>query len=167
MTSPTIRRVDLPSGGWWELETKPRWKHFREWSFDVGALSGSVALGDRVLVSLTPAWSFQEKVCLESLCLRDVADTAAVLEVLQREVLSPLSRERPTRLAEDLFVGLAAGTIPPPFAEVHLMALTGWSWETLLQTPLDVVEKMAIYRAVKETRETGGYLSFQEDENGE
>ena len=116
----TVIRVELPSGGWWELESRPRWKHVREWASEVGRLSaGEVA--DRVLVSLT----------------------------------GPVRQ-----IAEELFAGLVTGTVPPGFAEVHIMAATGWDWAKLQSTPADVVRRMVVYLFVREARANGGSLEF-------
>lgn len=165
LTAPTVARIPLPSGGWWELETAPRWKHLRGWVDDV-APTPVGGLAERVLMSLTVEWSFPEQVTMESLALRDLADTAAAMDVLRARVLSRLVLEDPARLAEELFVGLATGRVPPQFVEVHLLAQTGWSWQTLLETPVSVVERMALYLAVRRTRETGGNLRMEEAEDG-
>ena len=162
-----VKRIELPSGGWWEIETRPRWRHVREWSVGLRDGAGASELGesdliDRVLVSLTSSWSFPLPVDLASLDGLDVEDVSAVLELVKREV-APLWEEQPARVpAERLFTSLAAGRVPEEFGEVHIMAITGWSWETLQETPADVVKRMATYLGVTEARETGGVLDFAE-----
>ena len=94
---------------------------------------------------------------------REPQDVVAILELLEREV-APLWRSGTSKLlAEELLSGLATGLVPDEFAEAHMMAQTGWSWETLQETPADVVERMATYLAVREAREIGGTLDLSEE----
>jgi hypothetical protein len=113
-----------------------------------------------VLLSLTTAWSFADPVTLKSIGCRDGEDVMVVLRVLRAE--APLLWDGPgsRSLAEELFSSLALGRVPEEFAEAHIMALTGWDWATLQETPADVVEKTALYLAVSRARETGGVLEF-------
>jgi hypothetical protein len=169
--SQTVRRIELPSGGWWEIETRPRWKHVRGWysghpheapqSGDAGR--GDPDLAERALVSLTTAWSFAEKTSLDSLAQRDVADVLTAMELLRPEVSPPGDGQPPKLLAEELFAGLAVGRVPERFAEVHIMALTGWDWETLQETPADVVGLMALYMAVKDAIDNASSLDITEE----
>ena len=169
----TIRHIDLPSGGWWELETMPRWKHIRELlSYLPCSDAESRASGrdqdqlvEQALISLTTAWSFREKVSAETLARRDVRDITAAMDLLKREVSSLWDAYSPKELAERLFAGLVTGRIPHEFAEVHIMALTGWSFQSLLETPVDIVERMAIYLAVKQARDLGGDLDLPEEQD--
>ena len=46
------------------------------------------------------------------------------------------------------------------------MAVTGWTWSELQETPADVVEDLALYLAVKDTWEHGGELDVWRDEHG-
>ena len=173
MSSQTVKRIDLPSGGWWELETRPRWKHVREWSHNRAgrhrgpsdALYDEQDLVERVLVSLTPGWSFPEPVSIEGLAERDERDVIAAMEMLRREIVTLLDGCSPNLQAEELFACLVTGRVPHEFAEAHLMALTGWSWQALQETPADVVERMSIYLAVKQTRETGGGLDISQEQH--
>ncbi len=162
----TVRHIALPSGGWWELETRPRWKHVREFVRPRCGTSGQLSqpdLIDRALVSLTTAWSFHEPVSVDSLEHRDTEDVVAVLKVLEREVMPLWNGSSPRLLAEDLLSGLVTGRVPDEFSEAHIMAVTGWSWAALMETPVDVVEKMAIYLAVRHVRDIGGALDFAEE----
>lgn len=148
----------MPSGGWWEVETRPLWKHVREWR--EGAYDDDGGLVDRVVVSLTTAWSFNLPVELESLALVDADDVAIVLEMLVEQIGKYAGFVERKAMAEELFARMAAGLVPEEFAEVHVMAVAGWSWGELQETPADVVERMAIYKAVAETMSTGGTLDF-------
>lgn len=154
----TVIRVELPSGGWWELESRPRWKHVRKWASEAGR-PGEGETADRALVSLTAAWSFEDEVCVAALSRRSPGDLATAFEALHDRVLSPLAG--PVRqMAEELFAGLVSGTVPQGFAEAHIMAATGWDWATLQRTPADVVQRMVVYLSVREARANGGSLEF-------
>ena len=169
--SQTVKRIELPSGGWWEIETRPRWTHVRGWyaeHFDEARHSGDAGrrgpdLAHRALVSLTTAWSFPEETSLDSLAQRDAADVLAAMELLGRKVSLPGDAQPPKLLAEELFAGLAVGRVPEQFAEVHIMALTGWDWETLQETPADVVELMVLYMAVKDAIDNASSLDIPEE----
>ena len=175
MDQQTVRRVDLPSGGWWEIETRPRWEHVREWTApDKDTRHGSEGidavnadLADWALISLTAGWSFDDDPTLESLARRAAGDVIAAMEVLE-ETLERLGAMAGARhLAERLFEGLMGGCVPDEFAEAHLLAMTGWSFRELQETPADVAEKVAIYLAVKQAIESGGDLEFPEEANDE
>ena len=45
------------------------------------------------------------------------------------------------------------------------MAATGWSWQTLQETPADVVQKMAVYLTVTQTIQSKGSLDFPDTED--
>ena len=158
--SSAVRRVALPSGGWWEIVTRPLWRHVSIWEHE------SRGLAERALVSLTTAWSFDEEVSSETLSLRHEQDLIAVLETLQRELLPLLASGNPEQAAEELFAGLVEDRIPREFAEAHLMAATGWSWQTLQDTPADVVHRMAIYLAVTGARQTQTSMDFDHGRRG-
>jgi hypothetical protein len=159
-----IKRVQLPSGGWWEVQTRPLWRHVWQWSSEGRHLDGSPSLIDLALLSLTAAWSFGEEITFESLARRDESDLLAVYRVLCSEIISPLERPSPREKAQALFASLAAGQVPPEFAEAHLMARTGWTWHVLQDTPADVVQQMWIYLAVAQVWHTGSLLEFPDSE---
>ncbi|MCH8206119.1 MAG: hypothetical protein IH956_03850 [Chloroflexi bacterium] len=159
MSESTIR-VSLPSGGWWDLTTRPLWRHVRHW-MDEGP---DHDLLPRALVSLTTGWSFPEGVTERSLALRDTEDLTTVLAVLNGEVLSAFRSGGPREAAEALFEGLVSGRVPREYLEVCLMAATGWTWQALGETPADIVHKMAVYLAVKGIRDTKGTLQFSEED---
>ncbi len=155
-----VARVRLPSGGWWEIRTRPLWKHVSEWRGAVRAGEEEEALLERALVSLTTGWSFSEEIGPESVSDRDAEDLAAVLEVFCREVEPFKTVRRSAVFAEQLFMALTDDRVPAEFAEAHLMLETGWSWHELQETPADVVERTWVYVAVREVKRTGGVLDF-------
>ena len=103
---------------------------------------------------------------MEALAHRDVDDLVTVLDFFRREVVPVLEAHSPKEVAEELFAGLVAGRVPPQFAEVHLMAATGWSWRDLRATPADIVQKTAIYLAVKHAMDSGSALDLHAPEDG-
>ena len=153
-----VARVELPSGGWWEIRTRPLWRDVSEWRRAVRAGEEEQALSERALVSLTTGWSFREEIGPESVGGRDAEDLAAVLEVLCREVEPFEAAGRSAESAERLFAALAEGRVPAEFAEAHLMLATGWSWRELQETPADVVERTWVYVAVREVKRGGGII---------
>ena len=149
-----VRRVELPSGYWWDIRTRPTWQ-------DICAIGhdGQARL-DELLVAMTEAWYFQEAVTLESLARRDESDVAAVVQIIHDDVLPWLDQDSPESMAKGLFAGMLTGQVPDGFFEVQLMAATGWSWHTLQSTPADIVLKMALFLAVSQVKEQGGALQF-------
>ena len=162
LPTPEVRivRINLPSGGWWDIQTRPLWKHLCDWALEAQEGQDATGLIERALVSLTTAWSFDDEVCPEALAERQADDLIAVLEAFHREVVPLLRGDSLRGMAEELFAEMIAGRIPGQFAEAHLMATTGWNWHTLQETPADVVEKMSIYLAVTQVREGKQDLDF-------
>lgn len=156
----TTKRITLPSGGWWEFNPRPLWKHLRHWA----SHDSEADLVERALASLTVAWSFPEQVSPEALACLGAEDRIAMLDAFHREISPYLRSESPKAMAEALLTNLVRGHIPSEFAEAHIMAATGWTWQTLQETPADVVQKMAIYLAVQRTRATSASLDFSETE---
>ncbi len=153
-----LHRVELPSGGWWDICVRPTWAHLSEWS-DAGN-----DLVDRALVSLTAGWSFPGTASVEAIASRDLEDLIAVLEALKRCAAPYLATRSLRAEAEELFAALMSGQVPAAFVETHLMAATGWSWQRLQETPADVVRGMATYLAVARAVEGGGALNFESEE---
>ena len=153
-----VYRVELPSGGWWDICVRPTWAHLSEWS-DAGN-----DLVDRALVSLTAGWSFPGTASVEAIASRDLEDLIAVLEALKRCAAPYLATRSLRAEAEELFAALMSGQVPAAFVETHLMAATGWSWQRLQETPADVVRGMATYLAVARAVEGGGALNFENEE---
>jgi hypothetical protein len=176
-------RIPLPSGHWWELETRPRWKHVIQWRHD------ELLLLERALASLTTAWSFGENITPETIARRHEDDMLAILDAFQRHIVPQLRAANPEphpnvgadprvcpeveigvfprQVAQQLFAALLTGQVPPTFAEVHLMAATGWSWHTLQDTPADIVNKMSIYLAVTHAIATRGTLDFPNEDSSQ
>ena len=121
-------------------------------------------LVERALATLTAGWSFPEDVSLRAVASRDASDLIAVLEAFQRQVAPHMERVSPRREAEHLFAGMISGRLPEAFSEVHLMASTGWSWDTLQKTPADVVRRMATYQAVTRAICERQSLRFEDEE---
>ncbi len=153
-----MARVKLPSGGWWDIRTRPLWKDVSDWRRSVRGGTETAGLLERALVSLTAGWSFCDEIGAQGLASRDDEDVAAVLEVFcgQADLFAGASRS--VEDAERLFAALASGRVPSDFAEAHLMLETGWSWRELQDTPADVVERTWVYLAVRAAREGGGVL---------
>jgi|GEM_PF-1840102 hypothetical protein len=146
-----IRRIALPSGGWWDIRTRPTWS-------DAGCFGDDESSLDRQLVAISERWAFDEPVSLGTIACRDEDDLAAVLTVIQEDVLPWLEQDSPDVLSMSLFQAMAVGEVPEGFFEIQLMAATGWSWQALQSTPADVVMKMALFLAVSHIREQGGTL---------
>ena len=89
MTRTDLTRVDLPSGGWWDILCRPTWRHVQGWRADDDR-SSEAGLVDRALVSLTIAWSFREPVTVQALACRDAADVFAAMECFEHAVLPAL-----------------------------------------------------------------------------
>ena len=156
-------RVALPTGDWWDVETRPTWAQVMEW--ERWAADGD-SLPERVLAQLTLAWSFLERVSVEAISRRSSADVAAAMDAVER-LAAPLADARSNKeMAEGLFEGLVAGRIPEEFLDMHLMASTGWSYDELLRTPADVVERMATYLSVRAAYETGGAMEVEVGDDG-
>ncbi|MCH8184787.1 MAG: hypothetical protein IH862_01655 [Chloroflexi bacterium] len=153
-----VYRVELPSGGWWDIFVRPTWAHLSEWS-DAGD-----ELVDRALVSLTAGWSFSGPASVEAIASRDPEDLIAVLEAFKRCVAPYLATRSLRAEAEELFAALMSGQVPAAFVEAHLMAATGWSWQRLQETPADIVRRMGTYLAVARAVEGGGALNFENEE---
>ena len=147
-----VYRVELPSGGWWDIFVRPRWAHLSD------------DLVDRALVSLTAGWSFSGPATVEAIASRDLEDLIVVLEAFKRCAAPYLATRSLRAEAEELFAALMSGQVPAAFVETHLMAATGWSWQMLRETPADVVRGMATYLAVARAVEGGGALNFESEE---
>ena len=166
----SVKRIELPSGRWWEVEERPRWKHLRAMadlpdSDAAGQANGDLA--DETLAVLTKAWGFEEPVCAASVGKREPDDVAAVLAEVGA-VMERLLRARKDRdaLAMELFAGLMEGRVPEAFEEAHLMWRTGWTWQQLQETPADVVELMSAYLSVVDAMESGGSVGVEGDGDG-
>ena len=152
-----LRRISLPSGGWWAVRTRPTWK-------DAKAIGeGDGGRLNSFLVAITESWSFEDTVSTETLAHRDECDVDVVLRVIGETVLPWLDMDPPETMAKALFAGMSAGQVPEDFFDVQLMASTGWSWQDLQSAPADVVLKMAVFLAVSQIKAQGGALRFPDN----
>ncbi len=152
--------VRLPSGGWWDIETRPRWRHQRAWMRSWREPRAQERLADEVLVSLTNAWSFDLPIKTASLERIDSGDLVAAFKAVRQAMAELWDPNKHREQTERLFTEMAAGRVPDEFEEARVMALTGWSWHTLQETPADAVEAMMAYLSVRRVRENGGALDF-------
>ena len=150
------RRLALPGGGWWDLSLRPLWKHVRLWE------GGDECLVETAILHLTLDWSFDEPIGVDGLKARDPDDLACVLEAIISTLETPSESKRV--MAERLYRGLISGVLPEEFAEVHIMASTGWSWQELQNTPADVVEMMVTYLCVAQAIGSGSSLDLPDQE---
>ncbi len=150
-SEPSIR-LALPSGGWWDLSLRPLWKHVKLWK------GGDECLVETAVLHLSLGWSFDGPITLDALKARDPEDLACVVEAIVGTFGTPSESNRD--MAEKLFRGLHSGVLPEEFAEVHIMAATGWSWQELQNTPADVVENMVTYLGVTQAVGSGSSLDL-------
>ena len=162
--------MEMPSGRWWEIEERPRWKHLRAIAGlpDRDKAGGAGRdLAEETLAVLTTDWGFEEPVSPAAVLDREPDDLASALaeagSVMER--LFEVRKHRDA-LAMELFAGLMAGRVPEAFEEVHLMSRTGWTWEQLQETPADVVEMMSVYLSVVDAMESGGSVGAEGDGDG-
>ena len=150
------RRLTLPGGGWWDLSLRPLWKHVKLWK------GGDECLVEAAILHLTLDWSFEEPITIDSLKARDPDDLACVVEAIISTFAKPFESKRV--MAEKLYRGLNGGVLTDEFAEVHIMAATGWSWQELQNTPADVVEMMVTYLCVTQAISSGSTLDLPDQE---
>ena len=79
-----IVRVGLPSQGWWEIDTAPKWGAIRS----IDQKQGDVAL----LAAVTAGWSFDEPVTAEAVNNRETPDVLLALEVVFDKILPLFER---------------------------------------------------------------------------
>lgn len=153
MAPPGLRRLELPSGGWWVLDTRISHRV----AGDLFALlneGGAAGLG-RILSCMTVAWGFADRPSAESVMRRDVSGIEAATSVLRHAVIPALRSLTSVEEAERVFESLVSGKIPSGYGDVALMESTGWTWRELQDTPEDVVRRMQAYLSVKSTVERG------------
>ncbi len=84
-------RVDLPSGGWWELAVPQTWGEFRELK-EAAQDYEDPHLIDRMLVAVTSAWSFDGLPTFENMAKVDIEDCITVQGEFNKSILPLYSR---------------------------------------------------------------------------
>ena len=79
-----VVRLEIPSGGWWEIDTAPRWGAIR----NIDQTQGDASL----LAAVTVAWSFDEPVSAEAVNNRETPDVLMALEVVFEKILPLFER---------------------------------------------------------------------------
>ena len=153
MAGSGLRRLELPSGGWWVVDSRISHRVAR----DLCALSqeDSARRLGRVLFSMTVEWGFDDSPSEASVMRRDIRDIEAVTSVLLDDALPALRRLISGTEAEEVFKSLISGKLPSGYGDVALMESTGWTWQELQDTPEDVVRRMRVYLSVKSVVERG------------
>ena len=88
----TVRRVALPSGGWWDVETRPPVRAMQRLQ---NVNEGVVDATYEALVVFTRAWSFPEPVSAEAIQDRRFDDFMSVVKVFEEEVAPFLAQYMP------------------------------------------------------------------------
>ena len=124
-----VRSLELPSGGWWVLDTRVSHRLAREMS---ALLHGgdTTAIG-HVLSCMTVASGFDDIPSVEAVTQRDFRDIAAATMVLREEQIPALRILETTDEAERVFGALVADRIADDYRDEALMADTGWSWQQI------------------------------------
>ena len=138
------------------MSLRPLWKHVKLWK------GGDERLVETAILQMTSDWCFDEPVTVDALRARDADDLACVIEAIISTYGT--SSEGKREVAQRLFRGLHSEVLPEDFAEVHIMAATGWSWQELQNTPVDVVEKMVTYLDVTRAVSSGSSLDLSDQE---
>jgi hypothetical protein len=148
-----LRRLELPSGGWWALDTRISHRVASE-LFTLLKSNDSAGLG-RVLFGMTVAWGFSDRPSAEAVMQREIGDIEVATSVIRDDLIPGLRRWTSTEEAERVFEALVSGQTPSGYSDIALMESTGWSWQELQDTPEDVVRGMRVYLSVKSAVEQG------------
>ena len=81
-----IKRIDLPSGGWWDLMCKPTWREFREIQAKLQAIAGKPDFEEQSLAIFTSAWSFDKPITDDYISSLDALDVAKAMEFMATEI---------------------------------------------------------------------------------
>ena len=160
MPGQRVRIVDLPSGEWWSLKTRLTHGETKRLA-ELGPAVDPSMVGV-VLARLTIDWGFAEASTPTAILRRDLSDLDAVISVVRDELVPALEALNTQGEAEHLFDGMVRGTLPPDYADVALLAATGWTWQELQETPSDIVHRMRVYLAVQSVAERGGELGVSD-----
>jgi hypothetical protein len=94
--STTLKRIDLPSGNWWEIETRPKWGEMMKIRKVVVKMTDDGAEGEdfltEVMAMLTRGWSYQNgegplEVSVESINELDLMDAAEIMHEVNEQVI--------------------------------------------------------------------------------
>ena len=89
-----VTRVQLADDNWWDILTKPKWKHMRDFR---AALrkddTDTDILADIALANFTVGWSYAESVTVDAIGEREIEDLMKVLPVVVEKLLPLLSPE--------------------------------------------------------------------------
>lgn len=97
----TLRRIELPSGGWWEIETRPNWGEMMAIRKILVKMGDEGAEGEdyltTVMVLLTRNWSYQNEegpleICVESINGLDIMDASEIMYEVNETVIPLLNR---------------------------------------------------------------------------
>ena len=99
--SETLKRVELPSGGWWEIETRPNWGEMMQIRRILVEMGDEGAEGEdfltTVMAMLTRAWSYQDEtgpleVSVETINGLDIMDASEIMYEVNETVIPLLNK---------------------------------------------------------------------------
>ena len=105
----TIRHVELPSGEWWDLETRPTVRAVQR----LQGLDGVAESTYEALAVFTKAWSFPAPVTAETIQGRRFDAFLAVVQVFEGEVAPFLAQYIPKPKPSSSLL-LSSGETPSP-----------------------------------------------------
>ena len=89
-----VCRVELPSGGWWEIKTRLTWGEQQDIVTEAAKEARSetdTGMFDTVIARVSAGWSFDEPITVETIRGRDGDDVMPVLTEVLR-TFNPLLR---------------------------------------------------------------------------
>ena len=89
--SQSIRRLSLPNGAWWDIETRPTLRQFLAIQ-EFTKLEDENEGGLTILAYLTDQWSFKDPPTVETVKDRNIDDLLAVMEIYGDDVAPFLQR---------------------------------------------------------------------------
>ena len=96
-------RVELPSGGWWEIETRPRWKVIRSFSaaFSADGNVDLIELIDGLVVAVSIGWSYEDEITKESIGELDMAELGPVFQIVVEKIVPLFEAMAPRPVPSD------------------------------------------------------------------
>lgn len=95
--SESIRRLRLPNGQWWDLETRPTVRQFLEIEKIVRNGAEDEKGSYEVLRYLTMGWSFREEVTVDAIMDRHIDELIEAMSVFTLDIV-PFLEQAPRRL---------------------------------------------------------------------